>query len=464
MPSIAGFKAQAAQLVLKANQSWRGDSLKSKLIRNVGWISVGYGSEIFVRLISSVILTRLLDPSAYGLISTVSIFLTVAVMLSDLGIRTIVQADERGDEKNFLNILWTIQVVRGFILAALLCLAAGAWHLAQVHGWISAASPYRDPLLPGLLLLISTSLIMRGFSSINEYRLIRHLERGAVSRMDIWARIITTVLTVAVVFAWRSVWALALATVIGTAVRTVLTLTMLDGPRMELRFNWGEVRKVLHQGRWIALGSALTVLTMSADKVLIGYKFDLATLGIYSIAMTLFLAATTIINNMNLGMGVAVLRAIADKPPAEKVKAFYRFRLPVDVYCSVAGIGMVLLGPLFFQIAYDPRYLAGGTYLALLGIKVILTPITFSGNFLLAIQRFKLVSAITAVRTVTFLASMGAAVWANSMELMVLAVALERLPEILIYMFMPGTGIPFDWRRDGLLIAIASALLLYLFI
>lgn len=460
--TVQALTSRVTELIQRGQTLLGGGSLKGKILRNVGWLAIGFLCDLIVRLISSAILTRLLDPGAYGLISTVMVFMVFVTLLSDLGIKTIVTADERGDDPNFLSLLWTMQIIRGVISAVAVCLIAIAWQYALAVHWIAPDSNYANPLLPQLMYLVSLGLVLMGFGSINEFRLVRHLEAGAISRMDIISRVFTSVVTVVLAFIFRSVWAIALGIVLSYGMRAILTHVMLGGERMRLRFHWQEIKQVLTLSRWVALNSFMTVLTTQADKVLIGWGFGLATLGIYSIALSLYSSAGTVVDRLNSSLGVPVIRALLDKPEADRLRDYYKFRLPIDAYCIAGGTGMVIFGPLFFKLVYDPRYEAGGIYFALLGIKLVLMPLHLSGNFLFAQLRYKLMSMIGLLRSIIFLSGMAISVWAQSIHLMVVFIALENLPEIVTYFVLRRTGIPFNVKRDGLLLGLAATLGAYL--
>lgn len=438
-----------------------GQSLQGRIIRNASWIAIGYGGEIVIRFGSSLITTRLLDPSAYGLIATVSVIMTMVFMLSDLGLRQVVLTSERSDDPAFLRSIWTIQILRGLALMLVMWAIAWVWHLMQQAGWIGVGSSYSNTMLPGLLAVVGCTLAAMGFASINIFRLERHLDLGAVTRMDIGSRLITSVLTVILTFWLRSAWGIAIAMTLGAAVRSIQSNMMLAGPRMKLRFKREELGGILHHSRWIALSSGLGVLTSAGDKLVMGYGFGMQVLGIYAVAFALTDSFGTIISRMQGSMGLSIIRALEDKPLAERQQAFYRFRRPIELYCLAAGLGLVFFGPLFFQLMYDPRYHEAGHYASLLGVGFILNPLGFSSNFALGQQRFKYMSFVVALRTITFFAAMGAAVLLGSMDLAVIAVALSRLPEYLAYFLIRRGGIPFRWDRDGGLMAIAAACLAY---
>jgi len=450
------------EFIQRGQDMLTGGSLHGKILRNVGWMAISFATDVVVRLISSVILTRLLDPSAYGLISTVMVFMVFVTLLSDLGIKSIVNADARGDDPDFLSLLWTMQVMRGLISAAAVCLIGALWQYAIAVHWIAPGSSYANPLLPQLIYLVSFGLVLMGFGSLNEYRLMRHLDGGPITRVEIISRVFTSVTTVILAFIFRSVWAIALGMVLSYGLRAILTHIMLAGPRMRLRFHWPEIRNILTLSRWVALNSFMTVLTTQADKALIGWGFGLTTLGIYSISLALYSSAATVVDKLNSTLGIPVIRALLDKPEAERMRDYYKFRLPIDAYCAVGGTAMVLLGPLFFKLVYDPRYVTGGVYFALFGLKLVLLPMHLSGNFLFAQLRYKLMSMIGMLRSVIFLSGMLLSVWLQSIHLMVVFIAFEILPEILAYFMLRRTGIPFNAKRDGMLLGLVAVLGAYL--
>lgn len=111
-------------------------SLKSRAIRGSLWTLGGYGTSQLLRFASNLILTRLLFPEAFGLMSLVHIFLQGLEMFSDIGIAPNIIHSDRGDDPSFLNTAWTVQAIRG----------GGLWLLACAIAW-PAARFYSEPML-----------------------------------------------------------------------------------------------------------------------------------------------------------------------------------------------------------------------------------------------------------------------------------------------------------------------------
>ena len=87
-------------------------SLKSVAIRNSKVEVGGHAATQAIRLVSNLILSRLLFPEAFGLAALVSILIVGMAMLSDVGVEQSVIQNPRGDDIHFLNTAWVLHLVR----------------------------------------------------------------------------------------------------------------------------------------------------------------------------------------------------------------------------------------------------------------------------------------------------------------------------------------------------------------
>ena len=99
-------------------------SLKSLTLRGVAWTLAGDGGAQLIRLVSNLILSRLLMPETFGIMVIVTVVQQGLAMFSDVGIQPAIVQHSRGDDSVFLNTAWTTQVLRGVFLWL------GTWALA----------------------------------------------------------------------------------------------------------------------------------------------------------------------------------------------------------------------------------------------------------------------------------------------------------------------------------------------
>ena len=100
------------------------DSKKKRAIVGSLWTVMGFGGSQFVRLLSNLLLTRLLLPEVFGVMALVQVVLQGLQMLSDAGISTSVVRSNQGDDPDYLNTAWTLQVIRGVLIWFVSCVLA----------------------------------------------------------------------------------------------------------------------------------------------------------------------------------------------------------------------------------------------------------------------------------------------------------------------------------------------------
>lgn len=379
-----------------------------------------------LRLASNLILTRLLFPEAFGVMALVSVVLVGLAMFSDTGIGPAISRSARGDEPAFLDTAWTINVLRGAVLWLLTC--ALAWPVAQLYG-----APELAQLLPaaGLTLLIS------GFNPTRIDTANRHLLLGRLTALDLAAQVIGILAMVALAAAMRSVWALVIGALIGSAAKLVLCWAWLPGPANRLRWDKAAGRELIHFGKWIFLSTACGFLLSQGDKAVLGAYLNLADLGIYNIGY--FLASFPM-----LLAGTVVARIMIplyrDHPPAASAANAARLaRLRLALSLSVLALLalMALAGAPLVRLMYDDRYLAAGvlvTAIAMVQMPAVIG-LTYDQSALAAGDGrgyFLLIAAKAGVQTLAFLlgaemAGLGGALLAQGIALALVHPLIARL-------------------------------------
>src|SRR6056297_1388295 len=120
------------------------DGMAARAIRSAGFTAVKFGGQNFLRLASNLVLTRLLFPEAFGIMAIVQVVLGGVAMFSDIGIRASIVQNPRGDEPDFLNTAWTVQIIRGIFLGLIVFFSAG-----------SVATFYEEQILADILRVVA---------------------------------------------------------------------------------------------------------------------------------------------------------------------------------------------------------------------------------------------------------------------------------------------------------------------
>lgn len=331
-----------------------GNRLMARVARSASWIVLGYGASQAIRLASNLILTRLLFPEAFGLMALISVVTVGLTLFSDVGIAPSIAQSKRGDDPDFLNTAWTIQVLRGFVLWIVACLLA-----------YPIAVFYDQPDLATYLPIAALSLLIAGFNPTRIETAHRHLLMGRLTVLDLLSQVIGIAVMVVLAMIWQSVAALVVGGVAGTLAKLLLTHFYLRGDRNRFRWEGPAVRELVTFGKWIFLSTVFWFFASQGDKAILGKFLSLETLGIYNIGY--FLASFPLL------LGLAVTGRVMIPVYREGADPVRVARLRYGLSLSVAGllIVMALAGPWLVGVLYDDRYASAGAIVVILSVGLL---------------------------------------------------------------------------------------------
>ncbi|MEO0322257.1 MAG: oligosaccharide flippase family protein [Myxococcota bacterium] len=334
--------------------------------RAVVWIVLGFGGAQVLRLLSSLVLTRLLVPEVYGLMELVFAFIVALHLFSDFGLETAILQSRRGEETGFLNTAWTVGVARGLTLYVLCALGSGP-----------VAAFYEEPELRTLLLVAGLTSIIDGFCATSMKTEVRRLNQKAVISLELASQVVTVAVQIGVAYVEPSAWAIVFGGIAGAMVRLVGSHLYLDAIRHRFFIDRTALDEIVNLGRWIFLSTACTFVGTQADRILIGKLVDLTSLGLYAIATRLSSAVMALQTKLIHNIVFPVLNREKNKfeegderEVPVLLAAFDAARFKLDVtFCF--GCGLLLVGaPIVVDVLYDDRYLMAGHILSILSISL----------------------------------------------------------------------------------------------
>ena len=357
-------------------------NLKGKVLAGSIWSIGGYGVSQVIRLGSSMILTRVLFREVFGVMALVNTFVQGLHMFSDLGIGPSLIQNRRGEEPEFFNTAWTLQVFRGLGLWLLTFLIA--WPVAHFYynpGWKAYTQWDLFLFVPA----VGLSALISGFNSTAVFTLNRRLDLRKLTFLQLSYQGVAVVIMVAWAVQWKTVWALIGGRLIADVFYAVVSHKVIPGYRNKFHWDKRHARELIHFGKWIFISTVLTFLAQQSDKLIFGKMVTLETLGVYWVAFNL--ASLPIAGIYRIGDQVA-FPAYSEKARegAGMEETFWRIRNPLLVMGgAVLGVYLVA-GRDIISVLYDPRYLEGGWMVQFLALGAWFTVKEYTnGNVLLAL-------------------------------------------------------------------------------
>lgn len=346
-------------------------TLTKKVIHAGGWTVAGFVASQAIRLAGNLILTRLLFPEAFGLMAIVLVLMAGLALFSDLGVNQSIIQNRHGDDPDFLNTAWVVQIIRGVLIWITVLLISYSLPAAVAMNWVPTGSVYSDSLLPQILSIFSFTALIQGFESTKIALAQRMVQLKRVIQIELFSQVIA--LFVMIVWAWlyRSIWALVGGAIVAATVRSVISHIWLSGPANKFRWHLVSFREIFNFGKWIFLLSILGFLWMNGDRLILGGVLTANQLGVYSIAYFLSNAMMLLYASILSRVIFPALSDVVQNRPKNLVNVYQRIRKITDLgLISIAGF-LFVSGETIVNILYDARYHDAGRMLSILALGLI---------------------------------------------------------------------------------------------
>jgi O-antigen/teichoic acid export membrane protein len=308
-----------------------------------------------LRFVNSVVFTHMFLKEYFGLLTLVTTIIVGLNLFSHLGLQDSVVQNPRGDEPDFLNTAWTMQVLRGvaiFILSVLL-----AW---------PAAHFYHIPEMLWLVPLLGFGAVIAGFASPSTLSLARHLGVRQLSNLEFANQVVAFVATIVWALFSPSLWALAGGRLIAELTRTLHSYTMMRELKPRFVLDRTVVLEIVRFGRWILVGTIFNYLALQSDRLILGKLVSLDVLALYGIAYNLSDLPRQIILQFCTKVGFPFIAKFMQKSREEYTAVLLKYRAPVLIFGAFLLTLTICTGDIFIGHVFPKSYIGAAWMVAVL--------------------------------------------------------------------------------------------------
>ena len=335
----------------------------TNVLKNLIWKFAERITAQLVTLIVSVILARLLDPSHYGIISVVTIFITIAnVFVSDSFGSALIQKKD-ADIIDFSSVLF---FNLAFSLVLYLFLFFAAPNISSFYG-------EGFEILTPVLRVLSLRLILSAINSVQQ----AYVSRCMMFRKFFWSTLFGTIVSaiVGIAMAYRGfgVWALVAQYLTNTTVDTiVLNRTMKLKPK--LVFSIERLKKLVPYGAGI-LGTKLLITGYQELRaLLIGKIYSSSDLAYYDKGRQF---PNLIVTNIDTSIGAVLFPKMSmqqDDPLKIKETTRTSIRFSAFIMCPMM-LGLAAIAEPFVKLVLTEKWLPCVSLMRLFCIVYLFQPI-----------------------------------------------------------------------------------------
>jgi O-antigen/teichoic acid export membrane protein len=345
--------------------------LSRSLIERIGWTSGAYALIQVSRLASNVVLARLLAPELFGIMLIVTTLRTGVELFSDIGIGQNIVSNKNGRNPDFYNTAWTLQLLRG-VLLAIVCIIATS----------PIADFYDSEILENVLLVISLIFVLDGAQSVGRFLLQKDMNLKRLSLFELCTTLLATSLQIGFALYSPTIWALVFGNVFAAAIGLIGTYLMYPGMTYQFRLSREYIGQIFTFGRWIFVSTILFFLATNFDRLYLGRNVALEVLGVYGVARAMADVVGQLANRMGSHIVFPMVAAAQHNDGDLRNRiAHGRGRL---LLAGAVGMSVfVASSDVIIHVLYDNRYAAAASYLPIFALGVWFSILCMLGESLL---------------------------------------------------------------------------------
>ena len=242
---------------------------KSKILSSLLWKLLEQSGTQGIQLIVQIVLARLLLPEEYGIIAIVTVFITLANVFVQSGFNTALIQKKDADELDFSSVLYLSSGVAALLYVIIYLLAP------------LIANYYTQPLLAPVLRVLSLTLFIGAFNSIQNAFIARNMLFKRLFISSLGAVIVSGIVGIAAAYNGWGVWALVAQQLINQlTIAIILWFTVKWRPH--ILFSFKRVKELFSYGSKLLLSGVIDTLYRDLRTLIIGKMYPTSMLGFYN--------------------------------------------------------------------------------------------------------------------------------------------------------------------------------------
>lgn len=228
-------------------------------------------AKIGIQVLCTFIIAQFVAPSAFGLVSMMSIFLAFSTILIDSGFSQAIIHEQNVTNEDESSIFWFNILLGGVVYGAFYAVAP------------LIAAFYHEPQLTLLIRVAFTALIFQSLIVVQQGLLFKQIDFKAVSKISFWAVLLSGGAGIVVSYLRRDVWGLIVQNLTFAVLQTVF-FWFYSHWRPQLRFRMACVRKYLRFSMNLLGSNMLAAITDNLANLVVGRAYSTTILGHYTMA------------------------------------------------------------------------------------------------------------------------------------------------------------------------------------
>jgi O-antigen/teichoic acid export membrane protein len=305
------------------------NNIKLKTIRGVFWSSVERFSVQGVQFVLGIIMARLLDPSDYGVIGMLAIFLAISQTFIDSGFSNALIRKQDRTETDFSTVFY-------FNIGVGLFFYLGLFFASPL-----IARFYNTPILKDITKIVALNVVFNSLTVVQRAKLTILVDFRTQAKVSLIAVIVSGITGLALAYTGCGVWALVFQAAFNNGLNTVLLWIFVRWKPLRV-FSPQSFRELFSYGSKLLLSGLLDTVYRNIYTLVIGKKFQVTELGYYTRADQFAQFPSSNLTGIFQRVTFPILSSIQDDD--ERLRTVYRQYLRIaavvifPLMCGLAGV------------------------------------------------------------------------------------------------------------------------------
>ena len=290
---------------------------KKKTIKGFIWRFLERCSAQGVTFVTSIILARLLGPTAYGTIALITVFTSIMQVFIDSGLGTSLIQKKNADDLDFSTVFW-------FNFGMCTLLYAVMYFSAPL-----ISKFYQLPELTAYIRVLSLILVLSGVKNIQHAYVSRQMQFRSFFYASLGGTICSGVIAIFMAYRGYGVWALVGQSLSNRVINTVILWFVVKW-RPRWMFSWNRLKDLLSLGLNLLFAKLLDTVYQDLRTLLIGKIYSVESLGFYNKGKQF---PHLVVNNVNVSIDSVLLPTMSKvQDSQEKIRAMVRRSISLSTY------------------------------------------------------------------------------------------------------------------------------------
>ncbi len=334
---------------------------KTKIISGLFWKFAERIGAQGTNLIVSIVLARLIAPEEYGVISLISIFITISNVFIESGLGSALIQKKDADDIDFSSVFYFNLIISILIYFLLFLLSP---YVAKFYG---------NSQIEILLKVLGLTIIISGLKNIQSAYVSKKMIFQKFFVCTIIGTIISAIIGIVMAYKGCGVWALVIQQLTNNTIDTIMLWILVEW-KPKLLFSFKRLKNLIKYGWNLLVSVLIDTVYSELNGLVIGRVYKSESLAYYNKANQI---PNLLVNNINASLSSVLFPVLSrEQENKENIKKIMKKSIKLGSFILVPMLlGIVAVSEPLIEVLLTSKWNNCAVYMKILCVSYVFYPI-----------------------------------------------------------------------------------------